>query len=142
MAVIVLYTSRFQPSGLATAPGSEVASCPEPKDQGTEKRGECEQVKPAAAAAVAAAAAPAARDNEVNRRAARHIGARRGFWLMTLREATVLLACCVTVPAVSPAPVIAVVAAACVWPTTFGTATYRSRHLAPILRGRQRKRSL
>jgi hypothetical protein len=142
VAVIVLYTSRFQPSGLATAPGSEVASCPEPKDQGTEKRCECEQVKPAAAAAVAAAAAPPLETTSLTAEPLATLVPAAGFWLMTLREATVLLACCVTVPAVSPAPVIAVVAAACVWPTTFGTATYRSRHLAPILRGRQRKRSL
>jgi hypothetical protein len=46
-----------------------------------------------------------------------------GLSLITSPEATVLLECCVTVPTVSPAPVIAVVAAACVWPTTFGTAT-------------------
>jgi hypothetical protein len=42
---------------------------------------------------------------------------------MTLPEATVLLDCGVTVPMVRPAPVMALVAAACVWPTTFGTAT-------------------
>src|SRR5947207_400921 len=42
---------------------------------------------------------------------------------MTLPAATVLLDCCVTAPTVRPAPVRALVAAACVWPTTFGTGT-------------------
>src|ERR1700752_1961832 len=42
---------------------------------------------------------------------------------MTAPEATELLTCCVTVPTTSTVPVIAAVAAACVWPTTFGTAT-------------------
>ena len=42
---------------------------------------------------------------------------------MTFPAATVLLAAVVTVPTTRPAPVIAVVAAACVRPTTFGTAT-------------------
>src|SRR5437764_807734 len=42
---------------------------------------------------------------------------------MTLPAATVLLDCIGTVPTVRPAPVMALVAAACVWPTTFGTAT-------------------
>src|SRR5438067_13350226 len=46
-----------------------------------------------------------------------------GLSLMTLPEATVLLDCCVTAPTVRPAPVMALVAAACAWPTTFGTAT-------------------
>src|SRR5205807_176148 len=46
-----------------------------------------------------------------------------GLWLMTLPEATVLLDCCVTAPLVRPALVMALVAAACVWPTTFGTGT-------------------
>jgi len=46
-----------------------------------------------------------------------------GLWLMTLPEATVLLVAVVTVPTVSPAPVIAVDAAACVSPTTLGTLT-------------------
>src|SRR5205814_5938338 len=46
-----------------------------------------------------------------------------GLSLITLPEATVVLDCCVTVPAVRPAPVMALVAAACVWPTTFGTST-------------------
>src|SRR5205085_6230512 len=46
-----------------------------------------------------------------------------GLSLMTLPAATVLLDCIVTVPRVRPAPVMALVAAACVWPTTFGTAT-------------------
>src|SRR5205085_10622714 len=42
--------------------------------------------------------------------------------LMTLPAVTVLLDCIVTVPRVRPAPVMALVAADCVWPTTFGTA--------------------
>src|SRR5437016_14422336 len=46
-----------------------------------------------------------------------------GLWLITLPEATVLLDCCVTAPLVRPARVMALVSAACVWPTTFGTAT-------------------
>src|SRR5205085_3621205 len=46
-----------------------------------------------------------------------------GLSLITLPEATVVLDCCVTVPTVRPALVRALVAAACVWPTTFGTAT-------------------
>src|SRR5208282_5173345 len=46
-----------------------------------------------------------------------------GIWLMTLPTATVALLAIVTVPSVSPAPVMAVVAAAWVSPTTFGTAT-------------------
>jgi len=46
-----------------------------------------------------------------------------GFWLLTLPAGTVALDCCVTVPTVSPAPVIAVAAAACVRFTTFGTVT-------------------
>jgi hypothetical protein len=46
-----------------------------------------------------------------------------GLWLITLPEATVVLDAVVTVPNVRPAEVIAVVAAACVLPTTFGTAT-------------------
>src|SRR5437016_12761481 len=46
-----------------------------------------------------------------------------GLWLITLPEATVLLDCCVTAPLVRPALVMALAAAACVWPTTFGTAT-------------------
>src|SRR5437588_5782155 len=46
-----------------------------------------------------------------------------GLSLITLPEATVVLDCIVTVPAVRPALVRALVAAACVWPTTFGTAT-------------------
>src|SRR5271167_4223052 len=41
---------------------------------------------------------------------------------MTLPEGTVALLCMVTVPTVSVAPVSAAVAAACVRPTTFGTA--------------------
>src|SRR5947207_776693 len=45
-----------------------------------------------------------------------------GLSLMTLPEATVLLDCIVTAPTVRPAPVMALAAAACVWPTTFGTA--------------------
>src|SRR5205823_1183324 len=46
-----------------------------------------------------------------------------GLSLMTLPAATVLLDCIVTAPTVRPAPVMALVAADCVWPTTFGTAT-------------------
>ena len=46
-----------------------------------------------------------------------------GFWLITLPAATVALLACVTVPTVRPAPVIAVVAAACVRLTTLGTVT-------------------
>src|SRR5947208_1891375 len=46
-----------------------------------------------------------------------------GFWLITLPEATVVLDSCATAPTVKPAPLMALVAAACVWPTTFGTAT-------------------
>jgi len=46
-----------------------------------------------------------------------------GFWLITLPEGTVPLECCETVPTASAAPVIDVVAAACVRFTTFGTAT-------------------
>ena len=45
-----------------------------------------------------------------------------GVWLITLPAATVLLAAVVTVT-VKPAPVSDAVAAACVCPTTFGTAT-------------------
>src|ERR1051325_25380 len=44
-----------------------------------------------------------------------------GVWLMTEPLGTVVLDCVVTVPTVSVAPVIAVVAATCVRPTTFGT---------------------
>ena len=44
-----------------------------------------------------------------------------GLWLITLPDATVALLCVVTAPSVRPALVMAVVAAACVWPTTFGT---------------------
>src|SRR5204862_6274804 len=46
-----------------------------------------------------------------------------GCWLITLPEATVVLDSCATAPTVKPAPLMALVAAACVWPTTFGTAT-------------------
>ena len=46
-----------------------------------------------------------------------------GLWLITLPDGTVALCWVVTVPSVSPAPVIAVVAAACVRPTTLGTST-------------------
>src|SRR4029453_7594037 len=46
-----------------------------------------------------------------------------GFWLITDPDGTVVLDAVVTVPSVRPAPVIADVAAACVWPTTFGVAT-------------------
>src|SRR2546423_15716426 len=51
-----------------------------------------------------------------------------GLSLMTLPAATVLLDCIVTAPTVRPAPVMALVAAACVWPTTFGTATCGGPH--------------
>lgn len=47
---------------------------------------------------------------------------------MTLPDGTVALVAIVTVPSVSPADVIAVVAAACVCPTTFGTVAV----LAPV----------
>src|SRR6185369_11325780 len=46
-----------------------------------------------------------------------------GLSLITLPAGTVLLAAVVTTPSTSPALVMAVVAAACVRPTTFGTAT-------------------
>src|SRR5262245_55168298 len=46
-----------------------------------------------------------------------------GDWLITEPAATVVLDCCVTVPTTRFAFVIAVVAAVCVRPTTFGTAT-------------------
>src|SRR5208282_4682229 len=46
-----------------------------------------------------------------------------GFSLMTLPTAMLALAACVTAPTVRPAPVIAVVAAAWLAPTTLGTAT-------------------
>src|SRR4051794_18151865 len=46
-----------------------------------------------------------------------------GVWLMTEPDGTVLLAAVVSGPSFRPAPVIAVVAAACVRPTTSGTAT-------------------
>src|SRR5512139_512103 len=46
-----------------------------------------------------------------------------GLWLITLPAATVELLCVVTVPTLRPTPVIAVVAAACVMPTTLGTVT-------------------
>src|ERR1043166_8218187 len=44
-----------------------------------------------------------------------------GVWLMTDPLGTVVLDCVVIAPTVSVAPVIAVLAAACVNPTTFGT---------------------
>jgi hypothetical protein len=46
-----------------------------------------------------------------------------GFWLITLPIATVLLEALLVVPTTRPAPVMAVVAAACVCDTTFGTDT-------------------
>jgi hypothetical protein len=46
-----------------------------------------------------------------------------GLSLITLPDATVLLDAVATVPTTKPAPLIAVEAAACVSPTTFGTAT-------------------
>src|SRR5678816_336064 len=45
-----------------------------------------------------------------------------GVWLITDPAGTVVLDAVVTAPTVKPAFVIAVVAAACVWPTTLGTA--------------------
>src|SRR5262245_27783659 len=47
-----------------------------------------------------------------------------GDWLMTDPDGTVVLDCVVTVPTTRPALVIAVVAAACVSPTTFGTVAW------------------
>src|SRR5205807_7389182 len=46
-----------------------------------------------------------------------------GFWLITMPDANVVLDCCVTAPTVRVAALIALVAAASVSPTTFGTAT-------------------
>src|SRR5205814_1980037 len=46
-----------------------------------------------------------------------------GLWLITDPAGTVVLDAVVTVPGTNPAPVIAVVAAGCVRPTTLGTAT-------------------
>src|SRR5262249_44454313 len=46
-----------------------------------------------------------------------------GFWLITAPAGTVALEAVVTAPTRSPAPVIAVDAALCVRPTTFGTVT-------------------
>ena len=46
-----------------------------------------------------------------------------GLSLITFPAATVLLVALVTVPSTRPAPLIAMVAAACVSPTTFGTDT-------------------
>ena len=65
----------------------------------------------------------AGRDDQRDRAAGRHLRARRGVWLITDPAGTVVLDAVVTVPTVRPAPVIAAVAAACVWPTTFGIAT-------------------
>ena len=53
--------------------------------------------------------------------------------LITLPAVTVLLAAVVKAPIVSPAPVIAVVAAACVCPTTFGTDTWAAATLMVIV---------
>src|SRR5262249_60183354 len=50
--------------------------------------------------------------------------AAAGFWLITRPAATVVLDCCVTVPTTRSAVVIAVDAAVCVRPTTFGTASW------------------
>jgi hypothetical protein len=47
-----------------------------------------------------------------------------GLSLITSPDGTVLLDAVVTVPSTKPAPVIAVVATACVSPTTFGTLTF------------------
>jgi hypothetical protein len=44
-----------------------------------------------------------------------------GLWLITLPEGTVELLAVVTVPTTRPAPVIVLVATACVAPATFGT---------------------
>jgi hypothetical protein len=55
-----------------------------------------------------------------------------GLSLMTLPEATVLLDAVVTVPSTRPAPVMAVVAAACVSPTTFGTETVACFTVKPL----------
>src|SRR2546430_12853701 len=57
----------------------DLASSPQPTNQGAEKRSKCEGVEGAAATAAAATAAAtayvtAARDDEVNSRAARHPG--------------------------------------------------------------------
>src|SRR5207245_1486832 len=46
-----------------------------------------------------------------------------GFWLITAPDGTVVLDALVTGPTVRLAPVIALVAVACVLPTTFGTPT-------------------
>src|SRR5262249_56106788 len=46
-----------------------------------------------------------------------------GDWLITDPFGTVVLEAVVTMPTMSPAFVIAVVAAACAWPTTLGTVT-------------------
>src|SRR5205807_9388485 len=46
-----------------------------------------------------------------------------GFWLITMPDANVVLDCCVTAPTVRAAALMALVAAASVSPTTFGTAT-------------------
>jgi hypothetical protein len=51
------------------------------------------------------------------------IEAATGLSLMTVPEATVELLCIVTVPTTRPAPVMALVAAVCVIPVKFGTAT-------------------
>src|SRR6476661_3094627 len=50
-----------------------------------------------------------------------------GFWLMTDPAGTVALLALVTAPLVRPAPVIALCAAACVRPTTFGTVMLAER---------------
>jgi hypothetical protein len=52
---------------------------------------------------------------------------------MTLPEGTVALLAMATVPSVSPAPVIAVVAAACVIPTAFGTVACAGAELFELL---------
>src|SRR5205814_7223163 len=62
-----------------------------------------------------------------------------GLSLMTLPEPTVVLDCCVTAPMVRPAPVMALVAAACIWPTTFGTATGAGRGAPPETRSEARR---
>jgi hypothetical protein len=55
-----------------------------------------------------------------------------GFWLITLPAGTVALDCCETAPTTSPAPVIAVVAAACVRLLTFGTDTGPGAGTGPV----------
>src|SRR5207253_2701783 len=104
------------------------ASSPQPTNQGAEKRSKCEGVEGATTAggATAAAATAGAPPVDTTRSTAEPLAdwaPAAGFWPITLPEGTVVLDCIVTVPTVRPAPVMALVAAACVWPTTFGTGT-------------------